>query len=64
MVQLDHSAGQVGPVVLETTHVPQALLAVVQVPTRLKQGHLCKSVILADLFGFDMNECQHCVRRS
>ena len=64
MVQLDHGAAQVGPVVLEPTHVPQALLPVVQVPTGLKQGHLCKSVILVDLFRFDMNECQQWRRQS
>ena len=34
------------------------------VKIQLKQGHLCKSVILVDLFRFDMNECQHCVRQS
>ena len=47
VVQLDHCAGQVGPVVLQTTNVPQALLTVVQVTTRLEQGHLCINVILA-----------------
>ena len=52
VVQLDHRAGQVGPVVLEATHVPQALLPVVQVPTRLEQGHLCINVILAELVRF------------
>ena len=40
VVQLDHCTCQVGPVVLQASHVSQALLAVVQVPTRLKQGHL------------------------
>ena len=40
VVQLHHRARQVGPVVLQAAHIPQALLAMVQVATMLAELYL------------------------